>query len=1417
MALQNQVFGTDNRLEGVSVSDKPSMIVGEPPGQPSFVVSQSWLHSSEAPTGADIDAWLKQEGFQQVPKSYFGWVRPSDGIAIVDAKPDNFVKTATGKVQPFDLQIRQFPPEELVKNGLITEKELRSAAPAAAEAVTRPRTFPSYTTEQLKKRVQLADPDMRAKLEEEIRARESGEAPVRVTPQVPPAPAPPEPPVEAPKPPPVDELGSLRQQAADILVRQRNFHPEDAAAYAAKLAVGGKKALQGFIADNPEVPAPVEAPPAEAPPPTMRAGAGARRIGAGWQPILDQARQAMRDAINAEYPNPKARTDAIDMARQRVEEVRAQAHVGAPPPAEAPPPEAPPVPPVVEPAPIAAPGTELGMGGTRRPLRKPLTETVAPNTPTQLAQTVATQTPGLRSTLANIKNGLLQLVLPSARSPAHLSAAETLGAKLGPMHRRAEIANAALKPHERMFDRMGVDRAGVAPADNKGTQFASAMSTGAPVPRGTERAAELLRQQFDSRLKALRDAGAPLESVRENYFPGIWTTESRLAFNAALEEAMQQGVIPREGFNVNNATPEQRAWVKARVDDNLAKGVGSEKDMLPYLSRRPMRGRESFRKPKVFDDIMDAQEFGLRPASNNPITLAKIKLAEMDRSIMAHQYFKDPKAGVKVISPYEKTPEGMVRVNDPYGTIYGPPTVQLHEYVDKAVYQGLADLAEKLGIKHERKYGIGGTRLGYSVVGGKRIVTRYATETSVIAHELGHQLDERYGLWDRLDVPTKYGAGKSPVEQELRAIADLTERGRYARKKAEKIAQVIEAYVHAPEQMRDLAPNTYERFDRFVRSTPELKELADIRPSIALQKLTSEKYVGLPIMGYRVVPQAHGDILNNYLSSSLYNNQYFGAPFKAWMGTAGALNQAQLGVGSAFHAGFTAADVQVSAGANFLKDIYGVLRGNRSIPAAIRTAGKTAVAVVHTPILGDRVLNEWRNPQAPLDSKIAAVTRAGELAGGAFQLERGLMTEQSAKVRSDWYSGHRIRAALRSPVAATEMMARPIMNYLVPRQKAGVFAELASRIIEQNPGKSLEELTPQFRQAWNRVDARLGQVMYDRLFINNVAKNMMQGGFRAPGWTGGTIAELGGAFPDTYRFFKEWAQTGRPPAELPDRIAYTASLLMGTMIVNGALTYAFTGQRPRGMDYFAFRDGGKDDNGNDTRLVLPTYMKDILAYARAPLHTLTAKTHPLLNALWELYQNKDYYGVEIRHPDDPLSKQGAQLAGYVAHQFVPFWMRGVQQQAQKAGGGAGKYIAPYFGVMPAPRAITESPAEREAGDISHGHAPVGGRTAEEYQRSLERRKAIRDIAAGVTTATQARQEGRLVRGQVGEARHLARLTPLQRRIFGFGAEDAVRVWNKANESERGEIYRMVRDKIRRSEILSRDRKRELLEGIGAAR
>jgi hypothetical protein len=110
LRLQNDLFQDDTRLEGVMVSDGPSMIIGQPAGGLSLVTSQGWLDAADSarphPTEAQIAEFMKSMGFVPLLGALFGWQQNSGPVIILDAKPDNFILTEAG-ILPIDLVITE--------------------------------------------------------------------------------------------------------------------------------------------------------------------------------------------------------------------------------------------------------------------------------------------------------------------------------------------------------------------------------------------------------------------------------------------------------------------------------------------------------------------------------------------------------------------------------------------------------------------------------------------------------------------------------------------------------------------------------------------------------------------------------------------------------------------------------------------------------------------------------------------------------------------------------------------------------------------------------------------------------------------------------------------------------------------------------------------------------------------------------------------------------------------------------------------------------------------------------------------------------------------------------------------------------------------------------------------------------------
>ncbi len=106
--MHNALFEDDVCLEGVIVSKKPSNLPGIVPGGASMVISQRWLvaadHERPHPNEDEIITLMEELGFEPIPDSFFGWFSESKSLLVLDAKPDNFVKTADG-ILPFDLML----------------------------------------------------------------------------------------------------------------------------------------------------------------------------------------------------------------------------------------------------------------------------------------------------------------------------------------------------------------------------------------------------------------------------------------------------------------------------------------------------------------------------------------------------------------------------------------------------------------------------------------------------------------------------------------------------------------------------------------------------------------------------------------------------------------------------------------------------------------------------------------------------------------------------------------------------------------------------------------------------------------------------------------------------------------------------------------------------------------------------------------------------------------------------------------------------------------------------------------------------------------------------------------------------------------------------------------------------------------
>lgn len=953
---------------------------------------------------------------------------------------------------------------------------------------------------------------------------------------------------------------------------------------------------------------------------------------------------------------------------------------------------------------------------------------------------------------------------------------------LGREYEQQRQADFALKQWQKLFDRT-------------------------PVPRGWE---YVQGQRLPHNYEVMRaiDTGE-LEGLTN--FEREFVTQIRGMFDEAIEQV--QEVSPNSLRElIENYFP--RIW---RDPEKNAEAINR------LLSRRPWEGPKSFLKKRVLEYFTDGLELGLRPLSDNPADVVLAKLGEMYRFTATRRAMAEARArGLrKFVYIYEERPAGWREVDDPSSSVWKPPTVTVKEAFDAQIRAKTIELLESLGVPHERLVQIGGRRWGYAEQGTGRIVTKFGGPDFVIWHEMGHQLDWRYPeLRKRLGATSP----NSKLGKELAALADLRFEGeaagpgfrRYVRKAEEKLANVFDAYLRAPEKFKQAAPQVWAEFKAFLAEHPELQmPLDEIRPSLKLKSGTAEMFLGGPVrLGSWMMPEGAAQVVSNYLQPGLGKFK----TFRALREISGLMNGLQLA--GFFHGQFVLNDSFYSG---IGLALYDAMTGHPVRGA--KELALTPVSPFTSLYRGHKIKAAIENPAEAnaVYRQLAQLATAQNLRAGHgnfdpqffrhwLRTSRELLQNPSLGAAGEWF--------LRTPFAGIELAMKPVMQALVPRMKLGIFARMAERVIADNPNADVVTLRKLLAEAADATEDRLGQVTYDNLFQARMAKDAGQLAFRAYGWQLTKYRMILGGAADWGRAAGAVVKLEKP--QITFRMAYLPAMVVGHAFIGSLVQYLCTGRPPQSLKDYMFPETGLiDAYGKPVRVSIADFVKDLAADWRALRETFhggglpspkpiavewSRKLGPFWNILAEMYRNEDFWGTQIfsgKEIGEPalnhLLQNFRELASHLATGLVPFSAR-ASKRFQEAGGGKLGAAAPFLGLVPAPRAEMQTAAEARASEITRAERSTMTRQESEHARGIS--ELVRDIRTG-----KVNNEGQFVaaaRGKVRDQAELTRIrqrllwTPLQYQVHTMKLRQAMEVFDLGTPQERVSLAIMMAEKIQRA-------------------
>ncbi len=525
-------------------------------------------------------------------------------------------------------------------------------------------------------------------------------------------------------------------------------------------------------------------------------------------------------------------------------------------------------------------------------------------------------------------------------------------------------------------------------------------------------------------------------------------------------------------------------------------------------------------------------------------------------------------------------------------------------------------------------------------------------------------------------------------------------------------AREMDKYLMAHKTMGEMKEGGLLKYVKATQKAPEGWAKIDDRigtvyapPDLQVTSKGGAK-IGTTILGYYYAPADAARIVNNYLSPGLRGS----AMFRGYLEVANLMNQAQLGF-SAFHLGFTSLDAMTSRVA------LGLIQASHGdIGHAVSSIATSPTAPLTNIMRGNKVLKEWFSPGSQ-GAEVAKIIDGLTQAGGRVKMDQFYRTRIIENMMRAFRSGNYLGGLLRTPFALMEAVAKPVMEYVVPRQKLGTFADLARYELEhlEQKGAPREEIRASMQKIWDSVDNRMGQMVYDNIFWNKTLKDLSMASVRSVGWNLGTIRELGGAVIDTLAQGKNLL-TGKN-TELTYRMSYLIALPIATGFIGAITNYLMTGEGPKELkDYFFPMTGEIDKDGNPVRVSLPSYIKDIVHYVRSPYRTITNKIHPAIGIIADMLMNKDYFGTEIRNAEDPIVKQLADEVSFIGKQNLPFSVQGLMKNIERNEKGL-KVALPFVGVTPAPADIQRTPMQNEIIDLSRQRRGTPMRSQEQAEKT----------------------------------------------------------------------------------------------------
>lgn len=485
-----------------------------------------------------------------------------------------------------------------------------------------------------------------------------------------------------------------------------------------------------------------------------------------------------------------------------------------------------------------------------------------------------------------------------------------------------------------------------------------------------------------------------------------------------------------------------------------------------------------------------------------------------------------------------------------------------------------------------------------------------------------------------------------------------------------------------------------------------------------------------------------GRLLNNHLSRDYIREAQIGRGLLALKNMYTAV---ELGF-SAYHAmaeGLEAISSQIGVGLRQLINLRQFKEGAKSIltspvaPYTTASLGRKAMRFTRSEDFrkspgGREFLKQFPDADQYVDDFFHG--------GGLMKQSEDLKAKTMGMFKEQFGKNNYIGATVRAIPSFHEWLVSPLFDTFIPRLKVGMFFKEFPVLLQENAGRlakgtvTREQLA---RKTIDFIDDRLGEMNFDNLFWNRTFKTAQQFLLRSVTWKLGNVRAMLGVGPEAYQEIKSAAINGHK-VNLPPKLAWLLGLAAMTVTLASLIQHMLAHKGlESGKDIIAPQINPDDP---DERVMIPTYFKDMAHLGHSPVGYVTTSMSGQLSKVYDLWQNKDFYGYEIVDPHDSKLEQAEQTLLYIAPK--PFSFSSLAEMRAK-GEPPGKQAMSFLGLNKAPGWLTHTAMENKVFDLFNirnaGTKPHDQKESNKVKneiRQLYRDGKIKDAHDAMVAATK---------------------------------------------------------------------------------